>query len=81
VVLVGQPELRGQKSAFQRSNSLHIVSRFMVHELAFRGAAPLKTARPACRATTCRSTPRGAQAVKASGYMEATLSAMAGDPD
>ena len=38
VVLVGQPELQGQKSIFQRSNSLHIVSRFMVHELAFRGA-------------------------------------------
>ncbi len=38
VVLVGQPELRGQKATFQRSNSLHIVSRFMVHELAFRGA-------------------------------------------
>ena len=38
VVLVGQPELRGQKGNFQRSNSMHIVSRFMVHELAFRGA-------------------------------------------
>lgn len=38
VVLVGQPELQGQKSSFQRSNSMHIVSRFMVHELAFRGA-------------------------------------------
>lgn len=38
VVLVGQPELHGQKATFQRSNSMHIVSRFMVHELAFRGA-------------------------------------------
>jgi hypothetical protein len=38
VVLVGQPELQGQKASFQRSRSLHIVSRFMVHELAFRGA-------------------------------------------
>ena len=38
VVLVGQPELQGQKASFQRSNSMHIVSRFMVHELAFRGA-------------------------------------------
>ena len=38
VVLVGQPELHGQKASFQRSNSMHIVSRFMVHEMAFRGA-------------------------------------------
>lgn len=38
VVLVGQPELYGQKATFQRSNGMHIVSRFMVHELAFRGA-------------------------------------------
>jgi AAA domain len=38
VVLVGQPELQGQKATFQRSNCMHIVSRFMVHELAFRGA-------------------------------------------
>lgn len=38
VVLVGQPELQGQKASFQRTNSMHIVSRFMVHELAFRGA-------------------------------------------
>lgn len=38
VILVGQPELRGDKSAFQRERSLQIISRFMVHELAFRGA-------------------------------------------
>lgn len=37
VVLVGQPELKSQKVTFQRDGSLHIVSRFMVHELVFRG--------------------------------------------
>ncbi len=38
VVLVGQPELKGEKTTFQRDGSMHIVSRFMVHELAFHGA-------------------------------------------
>lgn len=38
VTLVGQPELKGQKTTFQRDGSMHIVSRFMVHELAFHGA-------------------------------------------
>ncbi len=38
VALVGQPELKGEKSTFQRDGSMHIVSRFMVHELAFHGA-------------------------------------------
>ena len=37
VVLVGQPELKSQKVTFQRDGSMHIVSRFMVHELAFHG--------------------------------------------
>ena len=37
VVLVGQPELRSQKATFQRDGSLHIVSRFMTTEMAFRG--------------------------------------------
>jgi hypothetical protein len=37
VVLVGQPELKSQKATFQRDGSQHIVSRFMVHEMAFRG--------------------------------------------
>lgn len=38
VALVGQPELKGEKATFQRDGSMHIVSRFMVHELAFHGA-------------------------------------------
>ena len=38
VVLVGQPELKGEKTTFQRDGSMHIVSRFMVHEFAFHGA-------------------------------------------
>jgi hypothetical protein len=38
VVLVGLPEPHGQEATFQRSNSMHIVSRLIVHELAFRGA-------------------------------------------
>ena len=38
VVLVGQPELKGDKTTFQRDGSMHIVSRFMVHELVFHGA-------------------------------------------
>lgn len=38
VILVGQPELKGDKTTFQRDGSMHIVSRFMVHELIFRGA-------------------------------------------
>lgn len=58
VVLVGQPELHGQKATFQRSNSMHIVSRFMVLELAFRLRATPRTAPLACKATTCRNSPR-----------------------
>jgi hypothetical protein len=158
VVLVGQPELRGQESAFQRSNSLHIVSRFMVHELAFRGARTAEDCATCLQGYDVQEYPEGsgwthtrfyfpmawaagmrlsqegaafchafdqahrstlwpesmeigmefltaavehlmtsqvhmdaasfrpslelwAQAVKASGYVEATLSAMAGDPD
>jgi hypothetical protein len=38
VALVGQPDLKGEKTTFQRDGSMHIVSRFMVHELAFHGA-------------------------------------------
>ena len=38
VTLIGQPDLKGEKTTFQRDGSMHIVSRFMVHGLAFHGA-------------------------------------------
>ncbi len=40
--LVGQPQLLAQKSALQAQDKEHIVARFMVEELAFRGISSAK---------------------------------------
>jgi hypothetical protein len=37
VFLIGQPDLRNQKSALQESGQTQIVGRFMTHEIPFRG--------------------------------------------